>query len=356
MPDLGFAIVGAGMIAGFHARAIRELEGARLRAVCSRDPARAGALAREHGADAATDLAAVLARRDVQVVCICTPSGAHLEPAAAAARAGKHVVVEKPIEVTLERADRVIAACRDAGVRLCAIFPSRFHEVSGLIKRAADRGRFGRLALASAYVKWWRSQAYYDTGGWKGTRALDGGGALMNQSIHAIDLLQWLAGPVTEVRALTACLAHERIEVEDTAVAALVFENGALGVIEGATSAWPGFLKRIELSGSRGSVILEEEDLLCWRFEDDGPDDERVRERFRARRSGAGGAADPAAIRHEPHRRQLQDLVDAIRDGRPPLVDGAEGRKALEIILAVYRSAVEGRPVRLPLAPSAGAP
>src|SRR5205085_2445722 len=179
-----------------------------------------------------SDLDAMLADPQVDVVTICTPSGAHLEPGVAAARAGKHVIVEKPLEITLERCDQLIRECEIAGVKLATIFPSRFHQSSQELKWAVQHGRFGRLTMAEAYVKWYRSQQYYDGGAWRGTWELDGGGALMNQAIHCVDLLTWLAGPVKEIRAFTATLAHERIAVEDAAVAALVFESGALGVIE----------------------------------------------------------------------------------------------------------------------------
>ena len=176
----------------------------------------------------------------MEAVTIATPSGAHMEPAVAAAKAGKHVVVEKPLEVTLKKCDRIIEACDKAGVKLAAIFPSRFHDSSKLMKQAVDAGRFGRLTLGDAYVKWYRTQQYYDSGAWRGTWALDGGGALMNQAVHTVDLLAWLMGPVAEVQANTATLAHERIEVEDTAVATLQFANGALGIIEATTAAYPG--------------------------------------------------------------------------------------------------------------------
>ena len=163
----------------------------------------------------------MLADPNVDIVTIATPSGAHMEPAVAAARAGKHVIVEKPLEITLKKCDRIIEACEKAGVKLAAIFPSRFHDSSVKLKRAIDGGRFGRLTLGDAYVKWFRTQAYYDSGAWRGTWALDGGGALMNQAIHSVDLLTWLMGPVVEIQANTATLAHERIEVEDAAVATL---------------------------------------------------------------------------------------------------------------------------------------
>src|SRR5262245_16051011 len=201
MQPLGVAIVGCGMIARFHARALAEVPATRLLALVSRSAESAGKLAGELGLDLAryTSLDEALARRDVHIVIITTPSGAHAEPAIAAAKAGKHVVVEKPLEITAARCDQIIDACDRAGVQLCTIFPSRFGDANIELKKAVEGGRFGRLTLGETTCKWWRSQAYYDEGGWKGTQALDGGGALMNQAIHNVDLLQWMMGPVTQI-------------------------------------------------------------------------------------------------------------------------------------------------------------
>ncbi|MBT5714954.1 Gfo/Idh/MocA family oxidoreductase, partial [Candidatus Poribacteria bacterium] len=288
-------------------------------------------------------------RDDIDVVTVCTPSGAHMEPVIAAAEARKHVIVEKPLDISLARCDAMIEACAEAGVQLGGVFQSRFHETSALIRETLDSGRFGRLTLADATVKWWRDQAYYDDGGWKGTQALDGGGALMNQAIHAIDLIQWLMGPVSEIAAFTDTLAHERIDVEDTAVACMRFENGALGVIEGATSVHPGFLKKLEISGNKGSIILQEEDLTCWQFADENADDDRIREEFGERTTTGGGASDPTAISFEGHRRQFGVFLQALDDGEPTPLDGREARKAVEIILAIYQAAENRSVVSLPL-------
>jgi predicted dehydrogenase len=292
----------------------------------------------------------MLADPAVDVVTVGTPSGAHLEPAVAAARAGKHVIVEKPLEITLARCDKIIGQCEKAGVKLSAIFPSRFHRSSVELKRAVDQGRFGRLTLGEAYVKWYRTQAYYDSGAWRGTWELDGGGALMNQAIHSVDILTWLMGPVVEVTAQTGLLAHERIAVEDTAVATLKFQCGALGVLEATTAAYPGYLKRIEVHGSEGSAAMEEEDVVAWDFAKKTRGDAAVQARMRARISTAGGASDPAAIGHHGHTAQFRDVLEAIRDDRRPAIDGHEGRRSVEIILGVYKAAETGKVVKLPLA------
>src|SRR6516165_8941845 len=277
---VGFAIVGCGMIARFHARALAEVPDARLTALVSRSEASARAMAEQLGLDCAlaTSLDAVLARPDVQAVIVTTPSGAHLEPALAAARARKHVVVEKPLEITTARCDQIIDACDRHGVKLCTIFPSRFADANRTLKAAVDAGRFGRLTLGETTCKWWRPQSYYDEGGWKGTWALDGGGALMNQAIHNVDLLSWMMGPARQVCGFAATLAHERIEVEDTAVACLRFASGALGVIEATTSIHPGSPKTIAVYGDRGTAMIEQEDVLRWDFTSETDEDRQVKQ------------------------------------------------------------------------------
>lgn len=346
--SLGFAIVGCGMIARFHVRALAEVPGTRVAALVSRSPESAARLAAETGLPPCPVFGSVeeaVAAPGVDAVVITTPSGAHLEPAVAAARAGKHVVVEKPLEITPERCDRIISACDAGGVKLCTIFPSRFADSSRALKSAVEAGKFGRLTLGETTCKWWRSQAYYDDGGWKGTQALDGGGALMNQAIHSVDLLLWMMGDAAQVCGFTATLAHERIEVEDTAVAAVRFANGALGVIQATTSVHPGYPKTIAVHGDRGSAVIEQEDVLRWDFTPPAPEDDEVKRRFAAKVGASGGAADPKAISHEGHRRQLADFVAAISEDRAPAVDGREGRKAVALICAVYESVRTGRAV-----------
>ena len=349
MAEYGFGIIGCGMIAEFHAAAIRNIAEAKLVAMADVVGPSAKRAGERHRVDWYTDHNELLKRDDVDIVCICTPSGLHRVAAVDCANAGKHVVVEKPLETTLAKCDAIIEAADKAGVKLCGIFPSRFHQCNQLLKRAIDAGRFGRLTLGDVYSKWWRSQAYYDSGGWRGTWRLDGGGALMNQGIHAVDLLLSMMGPVKSVQAFTDTLCHERIEVEDTAVACLRFENGALGVVEGTTSVYPGMLKRMEIHGDKGTVVTTEENILTWEFAEEVPDDEWIRSDFATRGRTGGGASDPKAISHEGHLHQLKDMIQAIEQDRPPLVDGPEARKAVELILAIYQSALEHRLVRLPL-------
>ena len=347
---VGFGVVGCGMIAGFHAKAIADVRGAKLVAGFDTFQGAADRFSKEYGVETYSNLKQMLSRDDLDVVTICTPSGAHMEPAVAAAKAGKHVVVEKPLEITLKRCDTIIQACEDNGVQLATIFPSRFHESSQLIKKAMEKNRFGRLTVGDAYVKWYRSQQYYDSGAWRGTWKLDGGGALMNQAIHSVDLLSWLMGPVVEINAQIAMLAHENIEVEDVAMATVRFENGALGVIEATTAAYPGSLKRVEIHGSHGSAILEEEDIKTWEFAKMTKADERLRERMAGKTETGGGASDPTAIGHHGHSMLFKDFVDAINKGRKPAIDGHEGRRSTEIILGIYKAAETGKAVSLPLA------
>jgi UDP-N-acetyl-2-amino-2-deoxyglucuronate dehydrogenase len=346
---LGFAIVGCGMIARFHARALADVPHTRVAALVSRSAASAQKMKDELKlpCDVATDLQSVLKRQDVDVVIVTTPSGAHMEPAVAAANAKKHVVVEKPLEITLERCDRIIDACAKNKVQLCTIFPSRFGDANLALKQAVLGRRFGRLTLGETTCKWWREQSYYDLGGWKGTQALDGGGALMNQAIHNVDLLLWMMGDVTHVMGFTTTLAHERIEVEDTAACCLRFKNGALGVIQATTSVWPGLPKTIGVHGDQGSAVIEQDDLLRWDFKNADPGDDAIRQRFAQKVGASGGSSNPAAISHVGHARQLADFVQAITEGRSPLVDGREGRKAVEVILGIYASNKTGKQVEL---------
>jgi UDP-N-acetyl-2-amino-2-deoxyglucuronate dehydrogenase len=353
MATHGFGFVGCGMIAEFHTKAINEIDGARVVAAYDQYVPGAEKIARMATKGQCTvypDIDSMLANPEVDVVCVCTPSGAHRDPAVAAARAGKHVVVEKPLEITLPRCDAIIDACNQSGVRLCTIFPSRFTPANRALKQAIDEGRFGRLTLGDTYVKWWRDQKYYDSGGWRGTWKLDGGGALMNQAIHNVDLLQWLMGEVDTITAQTALLVHERIEVEDTAVATLKFKNGALGVIEAATSAYPGLLKRIEVHGEHGSARIDQDDITLWTFATEAPGDAAVHEAMKKVTGFSAGASDPRGITHEGHRVQLADFLQAIDSGGQPFVDGRQGRRAVEIIRAIYHAAKTNQPVRLPFA------
>ncbi|MEO6568944.1 MAG: Gfo/Idh/MocA family oxidoreductase [Opitutaceae bacterium] len=342
---LGFGIVGVGMIADFHAQALAQVSGAKLVGVATRNAENGRTFAAKHGLSfSTTDVHELIARPDVNVICVTTPSGAHLDPALAAIKAGKHVVIEKPMEITTERADQLIEAAAKAGVRLAPIFQARFGEGAKTVKTALEAGRFGRLVLASAAVKWHRGAQYYS--GWKGTLTLDGGGALINQAIHAVDLLQWFAGMPAEVFSFKTRRVHTNIEAEDTASATLRFQNGALGTIEATTALWPGWQRRLEICGENGSVALEDDQITRWDFREASPADDLIRAAKNGGVLGSGASA-PNAISFIGHQRQLQDFVDAIASGRAPALDGAEGRKAVALIRALYQSSETGKAVTL---------
>jgi UDP-N-acetyl-2-amino-2-deoxyglucuronate dehydrogenase len=344
-PSVGFGLVGVGMIADYHARAIHEAHGARLVGVAGRSRGKVRAFAEKHHVPfATTRIEELVVRPDIDVICVTTPSGVHRDAALAAIRAGKHVVIEKPIEITVERADEILRAADEAGVRVAPIFQARFGEGARAVKAALEAGRFGRLVLCSAYVKWHRAPEYYT--GWKGTLALDGGGALINQAIHAIDLLQWFAGLPAEVFAWKTRRVHTGIEAEDTACAALRFAHGGLGVIEASTAIYPGWQRRIEICGEHGSVALEDDNIMRWDFRTPLPGDEEVRAAKPDDRMRSGASA-PNAISHHGHLRQIQDLVDALHHGHHLAIDGHEARKTIALIRAIYASAERGVPVKL---------
>ncbi len=343
---LGFAIVGTGMIANYHAQAIAQTPGAKLVGVVSRSPDKGPAFAAKHGIPVlATTVEAMVARADVQVLTVTTPSGAHLDPALTAIRAGKHVVVEKPLEITPARCDEIITAAEKAGVKVAAIFQGRFGEGAQKVKAALDAGRLGRMVLASAYVKWHRTTDYYKTA-WKGTWELDGGGALMNQAIHGVDLLQWFAGLPVEVSGRFTRRVHTGIQADDTTVATLQFPDGALGTIEASTALWPGWSRRIELCGEHGSIALEDDTIVKWDFAQSEPGDDAIRNAKRDDALGSG-AGNPAGISIAGHLRQITDLVEAIRENHTPAIGASEGRKAVALIHAIYESAKAGKTMRV---------
>lgn len=344
---IGVALVGCGIIGAVHARALSQIEGADLVAVVDPVGEKASRLAAEFGCEAA-DLDSALGRSDVDVVSICTPSGLHGPLGAQAAAARKHVLVEKPIEITLESADALIAACRGAGVSLGVISQHRFDPGVLALRHLLETGQLGRLLHADVIVKWYRSQAYYDSATWRGTWNLDGGGCLMNQGVHYVDLLQWMMGSVDRVFARCTSAAHE-IEVEDIAMALLTFHNGAVGSLVVSTAAYPGFPERLEISGTNGTVVVVAGQLKLCELKDDGGDDApygRPAEDLGVARSAAD---DPAEVAEAAHAAQIEDFVRSVADGRPPTVTGDEARKSLEIILAIYESARSGTEVRLPL-------
>ncbi len=348
----GSLLVGCGVVGAVHAGALAELARrgqGHLTAVVDVDSARAEAFGQTWGAPAAGSLEEALARPDIQLVHVCVPSGLHAAVGIRAARAGKHVLVEKPIDVTLEAADRLIAACREAGVTLGVVSQHRFDPGFLELQAMVREGTLGALLLGEARVKWYRSPAYYESAPWRGTKRLDGGGALINQSIHYVDLLLALCGPVERVTAYTATAARQ-LEVEDIATASLRFRNSAMGTILGSTAIFPGLSERLEISGSDGSAILEDGELVY------------VATRAMIGAVGSHGSPSPwegavaperrEAAPHAPpyggrHTDQIADVIEAIATGRAPTVTAEDGRAALALVLAIYRSAATHREVVL---------
>ncbi len=349
---VGFGVVGAGVIGPTHCEAILATPGAELVAVCDTDAIRAAHLGERFGVPHYSDLAAFLALPGLRAASVCVPSGLHASVGMQIATAGKHVLVEKPLEVSLQAADRLIETCNRAGVKLGVISQHRFAPDVLKIKQAIESGEFGPMVLGQAVIKWYRTQEYYNSGQWRGTWTLDGGGALMNQGIHYIDLLQWLMGPVVQVRAATLTRTHE-IEVEDLGLAILEFADGAMGTITGSTSIYPGLPERLELHGRNATAIIEADLLKTYyrRAElgevgDYGFSD-RLAKTVEPGPAGAGGAANPAAIGNSAHSLQVADFLAAIQHDTRPAIDGAEARRPLEIILAIYQSARTGQAVTL---------
>lgn len=361
-----FGVIGCGSIGPTHAGAIQQIEDAELVAVADVVAEKAEAMAKKFGVAKVYDRHdALLADPEIDAVCICTPSGMHADGAIAALRAGKHVIVEKPMEVTLEACDRMIAAEDESGKKLAIISQHRFDAATVLVKEAIDSGKLGRIVLADASVKWWRTQQYYDSGDWRGTWQWDGGGALMNQGVHTVDLLQWLAGGVSSLYAQTRTAAHERIEVEDVAVAALTFASGAVGTITATTAAFDGFPVRIDIYGTEGSAILEGDRLKTLKLKtgEEYQSEEAAAHALSVARGGTASvkdqaatrlatptgsaAADPGAVWGDAHRAQIEDFLHAVRTNGKPLIDGRAGKKPLEIILGVYRSSRTGQPITI---------
>jgi predicted dehydrogenase len=335
MKKLHFGIVGVGNIAPLHALAIQALPEAELVAVVTRNAERGKAFAEKYGGMWQPDYAELLQRPDVDVVAICTPHDLHAPMTIATARAGKHVLCEKPMARRTVECDAMIEACDRAGVTLGVVFQSRFEALSLQLKRLIDEGTLGRILWNSANTVWYRSDDYYRSGPWRGTWAHEGGGVLINQAIHAIDLMLWLTGMPDRVTAQMRTLNHA-IEVEDGAIATLEYANGRLGLIQATTAAYPGYAERLEVYGTRGSAIYHKgEARLEWHLRD--PREDHVLEA-----NISSGAANPMDISAAGHAAVFQDFAKAIRQGRRPVIDGVEGRRSVEVVEAIYRAVRSG--------------
>ncbi|MCY3765099.1 MAG: Gfo/Idh/MocA family oxidoreductase [Gemmatimonadetes bacterium] len=339
---IGFAMIGCGVVADYHIGAVQESDGAELVGVYSRSETRARTTGEAHGVPWFTDHEAILRRPEVDVVCICTPSGVRIPIVTDAAEAGKHLIVEKPLDVSIRNMDRIIRAAGDAGVKLMGVFQLRYGQAVNRVRNAVQAGALGRMVLADAYIKWFRPQDYYDADDWRGNWAMEGGGALMTQGSHTVDLLQWIMGPVKRVYARMGTLIHD-IEVEDTVVATLEYENGALGVIEASSAAYPGLPARMEFSGDRGTIVVEADQISKWDVEGEG-----VEETAADTTDVARAASDSKTFGTEGHKAQVTEMVRILNEGGEPAIDGPESKRAIEIILAIYESARSGDPVALP--------
>jgi UDP-N-acetyl-2-amino-2-deoxyglucuronate dehydrogenase len=348
--NLRFAVIGAGVIGNVHSHALNNLDGVELAAIADVDESKAEAMAAQFDVPSFTaDVDALLNRDDIDAVCICTPSGLHADVTVAALTAGKHVIVEKPIDISLDAADRIIAAEKSSGKKVAVVSQHRFDKSTEKVMAAVRAGNLGTITSAIASHAWWRGQSYYDSGDWRGTWAMDGGGAIMNQTVHTINLMVTLLGTPVEVFAYTACLAHDRIEVEDTAVAVVKFSSGALGVIHGTTAAYPGLDASLRVFGSKGSAIISNDELTFFHENADAapeilmPDAANPPNQITA--DDKLTAADQSL--GKGHQAQLADFADVIRTDGTVRVGTVEARTSLSVILALYESAATGNPVSL---------
>ena len=337
---LGFGILGWGNIASHHAKSVLELEDCKLLAGVSSDEKKLQTMQKEFGMKGYQSFEEMLKHPGINVVCICTPSGYHLDHALQAAESGKHVIIEKPLEITVSRAEQIINTCKENRVKLSCIFQNRFSDDYQEMVKAVREGLLGKLVLGNAYIKWFRDQAYYDGSNWRGTLQGDGGAALINQGIHTIDLLQHVMGPVSSVFGTTRTMNHH-IEGEDLGVAILEFENGALGTIEGSTSIYQGFPEKLEIHGTEGNIVLEGGKIVTWRTS------KGLTKTTDQTENPGGGSSDPMGIGYELHKKQIRDVADAIRQDRRPLIDGEEGLKSLKVVEGIYRSALAGEKIKL---------
>ncbi|GAA0878906.1 Gfo/Idh/MocA family oxidoreductase [Algoriphagus jejuensis] len=336
----GIGIVGTGAIAIKHAQAIAELEGGRLIGLFNPNPKSAEAAREKFSAPVFSDIADFLAVEGLDIVCICTPSGMHLEPGLAAIEADKHLMVEKPIEINPSRADQLIDAADKKGVKLAVIFQNRFSPDYIKLKEAVDAGVFGRLIMGNAYVNWFRNDAYYSSSVWKGTLKADGGGALINQGIHTIDLLLNLMGDVKNVYGQVQTTLYP-IEGEDLGAALVNFKNGALGNITSATALYPGYPERIEIFGTEGSAILEGGKLTAWNVKGQPPLEPNTEA------AGGSGSSDPNAIGIQLHLDQWKLFLETMDTDQAVVVDGRTARKSVELICAIYESSKLGKVLSL---------
>ena len=335
---LKIGILGCGTISSVHAQALKETKNAEAVSAFSRNQENLKRITKEYSLTGYTSLDDFLNDTSIDAVTICTPSGTHLDFAKKAAIAGKHVIIEKPIEVTLERAKKIIEVCKANNVCLAVIYQNRFLSDIVKMKQAIEDGRIGKIFMADAYIKWYRSQEYYNSAIWRGTMNLDGGGVLINQAIHTIDLLIWLAGDIKSVFANVGTFTHRDIEGEDNAVAVLRFTSGAIGVIEGSTSVVPAFKRKIEIHGEKGTAILDGDSFKLLQTEE-AINKEEVKQ------SNRGGSSPLAGFSVEPHKKQFEQISNAILNDKKVAVSGEDSLKSLSVVKAIYESSNKNKNV-----------
>lgn len=336
-------IIGAGNISETHARAAHEIDGVEIGAIYGNNRDKAARLAKLYGGTVYEDLRSFLEHKPLDMVMIGSPSALHAEQGMAAARRGLHVLVEKPIDITTLRADLLINECNQARVKLGVCFQDRVAPDLVKLKQLVDAGRLGKPILVSGRVKWYRPAEYYRDSRWRGTYELDGGGALINQGVHTVDLLLWLMGDVVRVNAKAITALHD-IEVEDTVVATLEFANGAIGTLEATTSAYPGYPRRVELTGSEGTIILQDNKIIAVDLRDPGEDVVRPQS-VPIEETNNRSATSPVVSDVRGHKRLLEDFIQAIATDSKPVCDGYEGRRSVELVQAIYESSRTGEPV-----------
>src|SRR5580704_3414449 len=328
-------LIGGGNITETHARAARAIHGVEISAIHGTNAEKIGRLCREHGGTPYQDFDAFLKHGPMDLVVIGSPSGLHATQGIAAARQGLHVLTEKPIEISTARADALIEAAKQSNVHLGVIFQDRLKPHIRQLKTWLDQGLLGRLLFVDARVKWYRPPEYYSNSRWRGTLALDGGGALINQGVHTVDLLLWLLGDVVRVQARTATQLH-KIEAEDTAVAILEFASGAMGTLQATTAAYPGYPRRVEVSGTEGTVILEHDRIVAADLRNGSGAGANLIESGGDKNQSASSAA---VGDFRGHQAIIEDFLAAIRENRVPACDGAEGRRSVALVETIYRAA-----------------
>lgn len=343
---LGFGLLGTGLVAPFHAKSLFNSKKGKLIAAADLNQERLQRFCTEFRCDAYPSLDDMLKDKRISVINVLTPNHVHFDAVVKCAKAKKHVLVEKPPAISLAETDEMIRVCRENGVKFGVTLQCRVRESVQALKKAIDRGRFGKLLQADATMKWFRSTEYYHSDVWRSSQR-SGAGVTIQHAFHYIDLLYYLAGPVKTVQARMSNLAHPDIELEDTLLAFLDYANGAQGVVQASTALWPGTELRIEINGTDGTVIIVGERIDSWKFKDERPEDEEIRKIGNA--SVATGATGPADFAYVDHKVVIEDMVDAIHEDRNPIIAVSLARGTLETALAMYMSAKDGTPISLPL-------